>query len=223
MAKHYFRNVPDFNYVSRLSGQKNISDYITVKNLFKRVKIRDEIFEDLTYFTKYKVVGDDRPDNVARKVYGDPRYDWVVLLSNNVMNVETEWPMSQESFANYMIRKYGSEENFSNIHHYVTKEVRDSIGRVIVRAGFKVPLSYTTSYFDNQTRTQVTTTDNKVAVTNYDYEESREESKRNIFLIKAEYLSVIKNDIDELMPYPKGSTQFLSDSLVQGDNIKLYT
>ena len=223
MAKHYFRNVPDFNYVSRLSGQKSISDYVTVKNLFKRVKIRDEIFQDLTYFTKYKVVGDDRPDNVARKVYGDSRYDWLVLLANNVMNVETEWPMGQESFANYMTRKYGSEENFSNIHHYVTKEVRDSVDRVIVRAGFEVPLSYTTSYFDNQTKTQVTTTDNKVAVTNYEYEDSREDAKRNIFVIKSKYLGVIKNDIDELMPYTKGSTQFLTDSLVQGDNIKLYT
>ena len=223
MAKHYFRNVPDFNYVSRLSGQKSISDYVTVKNLFKRVKIRDEIFQDLTYFTKYKVVGDDRPDNVARKVYGDSRYDWLVLLANNVMNVETEWPMGQESFANYMTRKYGSEENFSNIHHYVTKEVRDSVDRVIVRAGFEVPLSYTTSYFDNQKRVQVTTTDNKVAVTNYEYEDSREDAKRNIFVIKSKYLGVIKNDIDELMPYTKGSTQFLTDSLVQGDNIKLYT
>ena len=76
MAKHYFRNVPDFDYVSRIDGQKNVSDYVTVKNLFKRVKIREEIFDDLTYFTKYKVVGDDRPDIVAHKVYGDPRYDW---------------------------------------------------------------------------------------------------------------------------------------------------
>ncbi len=223
MAKHYFRNVPDFNYVSRLSGQKSISDYVTVKNLFKRVKIRDEIFQDLTYFTKYKVVGEDRPDTVAMKVYGDSRYDWLVLLANNVMNVETEWPMSQESFANYMIRRYGSEENFSNIHHYVTKEIRDSVGRVISRAGFEVPLSYTTNYFDNQTKTQVTTTDNKVAVTNYEYEESREDAKRNIFVIKSNYLAVIKNDIDELMPYRNGSTQFLTDNLVQGDNIKLYT
>ena len=65
MDKSYFRNVPDFNYVSRLDGQKNISEYTLVKNLFKRAKIRDDIFNDLSFFTKYKVVGDDRPDNVV--------------------------------------------------------------------------------------------------------------------------------------------------------------
>ena len=90
MDKAYFRNVPDFNYVSRLDGQKNISEYNTVKNLFKRARIRDDIFSDLMYFTKYKIVGDDRPDQVAYKLYGDSRYDWVVLLSNNVMNVASE-------------------------------------------------------------------------------------------------------------------------------------
>ena len=74
MAKHYFRNVPDFDYVSRIIDQKNISDYVTVKNLFKRVKIRDEIFQDLSYFTKYKVIGDERPDQVALKIYDDSRY-----------------------------------------------------------------------------------------------------------------------------------------------------
>ena len=65
MAKKYFRYVPDFNYVSRLEGKKNINDYEVTKNLFKRVKIKSEIFNDLTYFTKYKIVGDDRPDNVS--------------------------------------------------------------------------------------------------------------------------------------------------------------
>ena len=52
MAKKFFRYVPDFDYVSRLSKAQNISDYIRVKNLFKRTKISEEIFSDLTFFTK---------------------------------------------------------------------------------------------------------------------------------------------------------------------------
>lgn len=223
MAKHYFRYIPDFNYVSRLPGQKNISDYTRVKNLFKRAKIRDDIFQDLTYFTQYKIVGDDRPDLVAKKVYGDSRYDWLVLLANNMMNITSEWPMTQDSFYNYMIRKYGDESKFTEIHHYETVDIRDSIGRLMVRAGFEVPEDYTTTYFDNQTQTQVTTKDNKVSVTNYEYEEAREDSKRNIHVIKPKYLGLIKNNLDDIMPYKKGSTQFISDDVVQGDNIRLYT
>ena len=223
MDKSYFRNVPDFNYVSRLDGQKNISEYNTVKNLFKRARIRDDIFSDLMYFTKYKIVGDDRPDQVAYKLYRDSRYDWVVLLSNNVMNVASEWPMNQVSFYNYMIRKYGDESKFNDIHHYETKEIRDSIGRIITRAGLEVPKDYVVSYYDTELESQVTTTDSTVSFSNYDYEVSLEDDKRNIFVLKPEFLSVIKNDLDEIMPYKEGSSQFVSDSLVQGDDIRLYT
>ena len=90
MAKTYFRNVPDFNYVSRLEGQKNISDYTRVKNLFKRVKISEDLFNELSYFTKYKIVNDERPDQVAYKIYGTQEYDWIVLLSNNILNIQSE-------------------------------------------------------------------------------------------------------------------------------------
>ena len=90
----YFNRVPDFEYVSRLPDAK-ISDYITVKNLFKRGKLREDIFENLAIFTKYQVKGDDRPDTVADEFYGDSDLDWLVLVSNNIINVASEWPMSR--------------------------------------------------------------------------------------------------------------------------------
>ena len=223
MAKHYFQNVPDIDYVSRIDGKKNISDYVRVKNLFKRVKLREDVFEDLTYFTKYKIVGNDRPDNVAYKMYGDARYDWVVMLSNNMINWESEWPMDTESFNNYLIRKYGSEDAFLEIHHYETMEVTDSLGRIIIRGGLEVPENYTVSYYDTTTKNQVIVSENKLAYTNYHYEQALEDEKRNIFLLKPEFLGIIKNDIDELMPYPEGSSQFIDDSLVRADDIRLYT
>jgi len=66
----YFSELPDFEYVSRLPDAK-ISDYIKVKNLFKRGLLRDDIFQNLAFFSKYQIVGDDRPDNVAFKIYRD--------------------------------------------------------------------------------------------------------------------------------------------------------
>ena len=67
---NYFSKVPNLDYVSRLPDA-SISDYITVKNFFKRGKLRDDIFQELAFFTKYQIQGDDRPDNVAFNVYGD--------------------------------------------------------------------------------------------------------------------------------------------------------
>ena len=81
MASPYFSYIPNFEYVNRLKENKNISAYLVVKNLFKRGQLREDIFQNLTFFTKYKVIGDDRPDNVAFKVYGNQYLDWLVLLS----------------------------------------------------------------------------------------------------------------------------------------------
>ena len=221
MAKTYFRNVPDFNYVSRLEGQKNISEYTRVKNLFKRVKISEDLFNELSYFTKYKIIGDERPDQVAYKIYGTQDYDWIVLLSNNILNVQSEWPLSNEAFDKYMLEKYGSEDKFYMVHHYETKEITDSIGRIIVRAGLEVPSDYSISYYDSGE--QITATDTTVAVTNYEYETIIQDEIRNIYLIRPEYLNLVIQDIDTLMPVKPGSTQYVNDSLVQGDNIRLYT
>ena len=221
MAKTYFRNVPDFNYVSRLEGEKNISEYLRVKNLFKRVKIDEDLFNELTYFTKYKVVGDERPDQVAYKIYGTQDYDWIVLLSNNIVNFQSEWPLSNESFEKYMFSKYGSEDNFYTVHHYETKEIADSNGRIIIRAGLEVPSDYSITYYDSGE--QITATDTTVAVTNYQYENNIQDELRSIYLIRPEYLNLVIQDIDTLMPVKPGSTQYVSDDLSQGDNIRLYS
>ena len=85
MPNPYFRQVPDFEYVSRLPDAK-ISDYIRVKNLFKKGYLKEDIFQDLTLLAKYQVQGNERPDNVAYKVYNDSSLDWIVLLSNNIIN-----------------------------------------------------------------------------------------------------------------------------------------
>ena len=65
---NYFSRIPDFEYVSRLPDAK-ISDYITVKNLFKKARLREDIFQNLAFFEKYQIIGDNRPDNVANEIY----------------------------------------------------------------------------------------------------------------------------------------------------------
>ena len=220
--KKYFQHVPDFDYVSRLPGPKNLSDYVRVKNLCKRAKIRPDIFEDITQFVKYKVNANDRPDNVAFDVYKDSNLDWLILLSNNIINLESEWPLTQRAFNNYCLSKYGSYENMYNTHHYETEEVTDSNGDVIIEKGLTVPKNYSITFYDVGMQKEVLATQITYEVTNYDYEERIQEDKSNIFVLDKKYLTLVLNDLDRIMPYKEGSTQYVSPSVVKGENIRLF-
>ena len=218
----YFSQVPDFEYPNSNNEGRSISDYSKVKNLFKRGKLRDDIFGDLSFFTKYQIIGDERPDNVAYKFYEDETLDWLVLIANNIINIQTEWPLTQQSYYNFLIVKYGDEASLANIHHYETIEVKNTSGATIVPAGLHVPSDYTVSYFDYQTDTQVSNANITVAVTNQEYEDRIQDAKRNIFLLKPEYINIILNDMKEIMRYKKGGTQYVSPTLKRADNIRLF-
>tara|TARA_B100001250_G_scaffold348693_1_gene319515 strand:- start:217 stop:885 length:669 start_codon:yes stop_codon:yes gene_type:complete len=222
MSKKYFRQVPDFQYVSRLPNA-TISDYITVKNLFKRGKLKENVAANATLFTKYQVRGDDRPDNVAFKFYGDENLDWLVMLSNNILNLQNEWPLLQAEFDRYLIDKYETYEKLNEVHHYETIEIKSSTGVVIVPAGLTVDSNYSVTYFDWITELEVTENNIVTPITNLEYEEKLDDKKRNIFLLKSEYIGVIKGDIDNFMPYKKGSTEYVSKTLKKAENIKLYS
>ena len=223
MAKPYFSQVPNLAYVDRTPGEKTISAYKTVKNLFKRAKLREDIFSDLTYFTKYQVVGDERPDNVAEKFYDDPTLDWVILLANNITNIQTEWPMSENSFNNFLIDKYGSQVGISSIHHYECTGVKDTLGVVIAPEGLTIDKDYSVTYYDQYASAGIVTATNLAeTITNYNYESKLQDEKRNIFVLKPEYLSVVFNDLEDVMEYKKGSTQYRSGTLKVADNIRLY-
>ena len=220
---NYFKQVPNLEYVSRLPNAK-ISDYITVKNLFKRGTLADDIFQDLTIFTKYEIKGDDRPDNVANKVYEDPDLDWVILLANNIINIQSEWPMPQRDFDRYLLDKYETYEKLNEVHHYETLECKNLVGAVVVPKGLWVESDYSVTYYDWYAGAEMTksSSDIVVSVTNYEYEDNLENEKRNIYLLKPAYLNVVKDDLKELMQYKKGSTQYLDKTLKIAENIRLY-
>ena len=221
MARPYFRQVPNFDYVSREPGSK-ISDYTRVKNFFKRAKIREDIFENAAFFEKYQIKGDDRPDNVAFEIYNDQTLDWVILLANNVINIQTEWPMKQAAFDSYVIEKYGDYESlYQGIHHYETVEVKDGNGVIIMPAGLTVSEDYTFRYYDETYQGMRVVNDAVIPVSNYDHELKIENDKRNIFILKQNYLNLVLDDIENIMEYKKGSSQYVTETLKRADNIKL--
>jgi len=218
----YFDLIPDFDYVSRLPDAK-ISDYIRVKNFFRRATLREDIFQSLTFFTKYSIEGDDRPDNVANKVYDNSDLDWVILLANNITHIPTEWPMAQNDFDRFLLDKYDNYDTLYNgVHHHETIEVKDSNEVTIVREGLEVSSDFTQTYYDYYDAEMKTASNITRPVTNYQYEEKLENKKREIFVLKQEYLTVILDDIEDLMPYEKGSTEYLNENLKKAENIRLY-
>ena len=220
---NYFSQIPDFEYVSRLPNAK-ISDYINVKNLFKRVFLREDIYQNLTFFKKYSVVGDDRPDNVAAQVYEDSNLDWLILLANNIVNITNEWPLGQNEFNRYLLDKYDNyyDKIYNGVHHYETIEVKDSNDIVIVPKGLNVSEDFSTTYYDYFIGGLTTANDITRPVTNYEYEENLENKKREIFILKPEYISVVLDDIDDLNSYKKGSTEYVSRTLKKAENIRLF-
>jgi len=222
MAKNYFRNIPDFEYVNRTKDGQFISNYTQVKNFFKKGKLREDLFQDLTVFEKYSIKGDDRPDNVAFEIYDDATLDWVVLMSNNIINIQNEWPLNQQAFESYVLDKYGTTEKLNEIHHYESNEVKDTNGVIIFPKGVRVSAGQSVSYFEPLSEELVTVNPVAKAVTNYQHEEKINDDKRRIFLIKPIYLNVVFDDLEEMMIYKEGSTQFVSESLKRADNIRLF-
>jgi len=219
---NYFSYLPNLEYVNRIPSEQNISSYTEVKNLFKRVKLSNKLFQDLTNFTKYQIVGDERPDNVANKIYNNPNYDWIILLSNNIINIQDEWPMSNRTFELYMNKKYGVT-NYDNIHHYESIEVKDSSNNyTVLKKGLEVPSDYSITFYDGALGRMSTVTDTNVGVTNYEYESKIQDDKRNIFLLRSDLIQTVVRDIKSLMEYKDGSTQFVNRSLVKADNINLF-
>ena len=165
---------------------------------------------------------DRSPGNKTINDYDDSSLDWVILLANNITNIQTEWPMSEQSYYNFLIDKYGTDEKLQEVHHYECTGVKNAIGGIIVEEGLHVPVGFAVTYFDYVLSSNVSATNITEAVTNLTYEDNIQDKKRNIFILKPEYLSVVFNDLEEAMEYKKGSTQYMDETLKVGENIRLY-
>ena len=212
----YFRQLPDLDYPSLRNDRESAYDYQIVKNIFKRAVLRDDVFDEVTAFTKYSVVGDERPDQVAFDFYGDSGLDWVVLTTNNIIHVRDEWPMGNQDFLTYLNGKYTDQE-LSNIHHYETDLLRDSQGKLIQPKGLNVPGDYSISFLDNG----VLRTESKItSFTFLEHETNLNDDKRNINILKPEYLTIFLENFAEIMEY-KPSRQRVSDTLKKTENPRI--
>ena len=212
----YFRQLPNLDYPSLANDRNSAYDYQVVKNIFKRAVVRDDIFDEITAFTKYSVQGDERPDQVAYQFYNDSGLDWVVLSTNNIIHVRDEWPMGNQDFLTYLNAKYTDAE-LANIHHYETKIIRDSSGTLIQPEGKTVPAGYTVNFLDNGVlRSESSLT----SFSFLEHETNLNDNKRNINILRTEYLGLFLENYAEIMEY-KPSKQFVTDKLKKTENPRL--
>ena len=215
----YFRELPDVEYQSFLSDAISSQDYLKVKNLFRRNKLRDDLQNVFTLFNKYEIVEGARPDTVAEDFYGKADLDWVVLMTAGIINVRDEWPLSNYQLYKYAENKYGIE-GLNDINYYETKEVKDSSGRLILPAGKDVNEDFTLNYSDNGSKVSVSGISVRRGVSNWEYETIKNNKKSSIYLLKQGYLQQFLNDMREIMTYGL-SSEYVNESLIRTENTKV--
>ena len=207
----YFREIPNLRSPSFLQEKGSSFDYVEAKNLFRRTKLRDDLQNNFTLFDKYEIIEGMRPDNVAQELYESDQFDWVVLLVAGITNVRNEWPLSNRDLYYYTFDKYGDSLN-SNMF-FETTEVKDTSGRLILPKGKVVDQNFTIPKpgAPNATINPV------VGISNFEYETRINDEKRNIFVIREEYLQQFLDDMRSIMTYAE-SSEFLDQRTIQTEN-----
>ena len=211
----YFRELPEVDYQSFLSDSNSSQNYLRVKNLFRRNKLRDDLQNVFTIFNKYEIVDGARPDTVAEELYGSAELDWVVLMTANITRVRDQWPLPNHDLYKYAENKYGIT-GLSSVHHYETIEVKDSQGRLILPAGKIVDENFTIPNPSNP----ITNTNPVINVNNYEYEVRENNKKSSIYLLKPSYLQQFLNDMREIMIYDR-SSEYVNENLIRTENTRV--
>ena len=210
----YFRELPNLRYPSFLPNKTSSLDFVDVKNIFRRAKMRDDLQNNFTLFNKYQIPMGARPDTVAEDLYGSAQFDWVVLTVAGIINVRNEWPLNPKDLFDYSFDKYGDALNSTRF--FETTEVKDSSGRLILPKGKIVDSNFTIP----KPGTPNATLNPVVGVSNYDYETKINDEKGKIFVLREEYLQEFLNDMREIMIYNE-SSEYLNDKTIQTENTNI--
>ena len=196
----YFSYLPDVYVRSSSYRNNNVDPHVLAKNLFRRIKIRENLDDIILGFSQYTIRNNQRPDGVAFDFYGNSGYDWIVLIVNNIINLYSEWPMTEDELYKMCEEAYGPTK-VEDTHHWETQRITDIRGRTVVKGGLEVPEDWTYRRYDG---TFVEKADLVVPITNYEYEYKLNEYKRNIYLLKEDYIPGFIEEYQSLVRYLPG-------------------
>lgn len=216
MAK-FFDLFPKITY--DIEG-KQLTNYQVTTNIFFRLHIIRSVLGNISAYYEYIVRDTDTPEILAEKIYKDPEAHWVILMANEIVDVQYDWPLTTTDFNKYIIKKYGSIANAkTQIHHYEKVVNRtEQLTGIDTETRFVINENKLTTntpdvpydYYDNLPETQEVNTYNlengstvveivrRDAISCYDYEDQMNEKKRNIKIIKPEYYPQILNEFNTM-------------------------
>lgn len=190
----YFRYLPKV-YVRNRTIKDGVHPYELCRNIFRRIKIKDDLQGALLGFTQYEIEEGERPDQVARKFYGDSGLDWIVLIINNIINVNQDWPMTRYDLYNYVEQEHG---NVDAISHYESNEIFATDGTKVFDEGIVVNEDF---QYIRPDGTIVPKSECRHSVTYYEIAAAENEEKRNIYLLRADYVTDFINEFKKLAKY----------------------
>ena len=170
------KNLPELFY--NIAKSPVDVDLLYAKNLWQRSEILPEYINSVTRVDEYVVINGESPEVLAKRVYGNPFYNWTFFIANDIVNFYEQWPKSSSQLSDYVSNKYSNPQATK---HYVTTEVKNTAGNIIIPAGKVVPSNYSVSYIDNGI---VVTANPVVSITNYQYEEEINGKKEKIKVIR---------------------------------------
>ena len=174
------KRLPDIFY--NFSSRPLDSDYLLVKNIWRRAQILVEYKTQVTLFTEENVKDGERPEDVATRLYKNPFYNWVILVINDITDVYSQWPRSQTQLQDFTNQKF---DNPMATKHHITTEVKDANNNIIVPAGKVVPSNFQIAYYNGSTTITATPV---ASVTNAAYEADLNSKKQNIQVVKPELI-----------------------------------
>lgn len=204
----YFKNIPAIQYDTKpISYPFSNSEFVLAKNFFRRYQVNPDVFSYAVFFKKYSIVDGERLDQIAEKAYNDSFLDWIIVLTNNIINPSFAMPMSNNELRKYCDEIYSNP--YATIHHYKTYEVKNSSGQIVLPGGLVVDSFFkdkSFKYWDNGTVMQKAGSQITTPVTEVEYEEEKNEKKRSIYLLKGEYIEPFMSDFRNTMLYKKSNS-----------------
>jgi len=140
-----------------------------ITDITRNVRFRKEILANITIYDEYDIMDGETPEIIAEKVYGNPNYHWIIMLVNERYDYLTEFPLPIYQLEKFIKDKYG-DANVYATHHYINEN------------GFVVDSSYSGA----------------ISVSNYEYEDRINESKRRIKLVSKDIIDTILKNFKEL-------------------------
>lgn len=199
---------------------KRLTNYDLTTNIFFRVHVIRSVLSNISAYYEHIVSDEETPEILAEKVYNDAGAHWLILMANDIIDRNYDWPLNYTDFNKYIIKKYGSIANAkTQIHHYEKVVIREEqLSGVVTESRFIVNQSKLTNntpdvpydYYDNLPETQEFNTYNlqngttvneiirRDAINCYDYESQLNDNKRAIKIIKPEYYSQIVTEFKNL-------------------------